>query len=89
VQTLRAKGLGELAVLRHAVSNALPQILAVMDCSSATWSAGSILDRDYLHLAGHRLPPEQGHPHARHPILQGAILILALCFRRHQTWSST
>ena len=43
VQTLRAKGLGELAVLRHAVSNALPQILAVMGLQFGYLVGGSIL----------------------------------------------
>ena len=46
VQTLRAKGLGELAVLRHAVSNALPQILAVMGCVPVGPSGGGNLGHD-------------------------------------------
>ena len=39
VQTLRAKGLSELAVVRHALRNAAPQILAVMGLQFGSWSA--------------------------------------------------
>jgi len=63
IQTLHAKGLSRVAVLRHAVRNALPQMLAVMGLqfgylvAARSWSRRSSLGQ-------HRLPDEQSDPHA-------------------------
>ena len=43
VEILRAKGLGPVAVLRHAVRNALPQVLTVMGLQFGYLVGGSIL----------------------------------------------
>jgi peptide/nickel transport system permease protein len=80
VQTLRAKGLGELAVLRHAVSNALPQILAVMGLQFGYLVGGSILIETIFTWPGTGFLLSKAILTRDIPILQGAILILALCF---------
>ena len=43
VQTLRAKGLSESAVIRHVLKNSLPQVLAVMGLQFGYLLGGSIL----------------------------------------------
>lgn len=80
VQTLRAKGLGELAVLRHAVSNALPQILAVMGLQFGYLVGGSILIETIFTWPGTGFLLSKAILTRDIPVLQGAILILALCF---------
>lgn len=80
VQTLRAKGLGELAVLRHAVANALPQILAVMGLQFGYLVGGSILIETIFTWPGTGFLLIKAILTRDIPVLQGAILILALCF---------
>jgi peptide/nickel transport system permease protein len=80
VLTLRAKGLGELAVLRHAVSNALPQILAVMGLQFGYLVGGSILIETIFTWPGTGFLLSKAILTRDIPILQGAILVLALCF---------
>jgi peptide/nickel transport system permease protein len=80
VQTLRAKGLGELAVLRHAVANALPQILAVMGLQFGYLVGGSILIETIFNWPGTGFLLIKAILTRDIPVLQGAILILALCF---------
>jgi peptide/nickel transport system permease protein len=80
VQTLRAKGLRELAVLRHAVSNALPQILAVMGLQFGYLVGGSILIETIFTWPGTGFLLSKAILTRDIPVLQGAILVLALCF---------
>jgi peptide/nickel transport system permease protein len=80
VLTLRAKGLGELAVLRHAVTNALPQILAVMGLQFGYLVGGSILIETIFTWPGTGFLLSKAILTRDIPILQGAILVLALCF---------
>jgi peptide/nickel transport system permease protein len=80
VQTLRAKGLRELAVLRHAVSNALPQILAVMGLQFGYLVGGSILIETIFTWPGTGFLLSKAILTRDIPVLQGAIPILALCF---------
>ncbi len=80
VQTLRAKGLGEVAVLRHAVRNALPQILAVMGLQFGYLVGGSILIETVFTWPGTGFLLSKAILTRDIPVLQGAILILALCF---------
>jgi peptide/nickel transport system permease protein len=80
VQTLRAKGLSELAVLRHAVRNALPQILAVMGLQFGYLVGGSILIETIFTWPGTGFLLSKAILTRDIPVLQGAILILALCF---------
>jgi peptide/nickel transport system permease protein len=80
VQTLRAKGLSELAVVRHAVRNALPQILAVMGLQFGYLVGGSILIETIFTWPGTGFLLSKAILTRDIPILQGAILVLALCF---------
>jgi len=80
VATLRAKGLRELAVLRHAVRNALPQILAVMGLQFGYLVGGSILIETIFTWPGTGFLLSKAILTRDIPVLQGAILILALCF---------
>jgi len=80
VQTLRAKGLSELSVLRHAVRNALPQILAVMGLQFGYLVGGSILIETIFTWPGTGFLLSKAILTRDIPVLQGAILVLALCF---------
>ena len=80
VQTLRAKGLGELAVMRHAVLNALPQILAVMGLQFGYLVGGSILIETIFTWPGTGFLLIKSILTRDIPVLQGAILILSLFF---------
>jgi peptide/nickel transport system permease protein len=80
VQALRAKGLGELAVICHAVRNALPQILAVMGLQFGYLVGGSILVETIFTWPGTGFLLSKAILTRDIPVLQGAILVLALCF---------
>jgi peptide/nickel transport system permease protein len=80
VLTLRAKGLGELAVLRHAVRNALPQILAVMGLQFGYLVGGSILIETIFTWPGTGFLLSKAILTRDIPVLQGTILVLAMCF---------
>lgn len=80
VQTLRAKGLGELAVIRHAVRNAFPQVLAVMGLQFGYLVGGSILIETIFTWPGTGFLLSKAILTRDIPVLQGSILVLALCF---------
>lgn len=80
VQTLRAKGLRETAVLRHAVRNAFPQVLAVMGLQFGYLVGGSILIETIFTWPGTGFLLSKAILTRDIPVLQGAILVLALCF---------
>lgn len=80
VNTLRAKGLGEIAVLRHAVKNALPQILAVMGLQFGYLMGGSILVETIYNWPGTGFLLNKAILTRDIPVLQGTILVLALVF---------
>lgn len=80
VQTLRAKGLSELAVIRHAVRNAFPQILAVMGLQFGYLVGGSILIETIFTWPGTGFLLSKAILTRDIPVLQGSILVLALCF---------
>jgi peptide/nickel transport system permease protein len=80
ILTLRAKGLGEIAVLRHAVRNALPGVLAVMGLQFGYLVGGSILIETVFTWPGTGFLLSKAILTRDIPILQGAILVLALCF---------
>jgi len=80
VQTLRAKGLGEGAVLRHAVRNALPGVLAVMGLQFGYLMGGSILVETIFSWPGTGMLLNQAILNRDIPVLQGTILVLALIF---------
>ncbi len=80
VEMLRAKGLGEMAVLRHAVRNALPQVLAVMGLQFGHLVGGSILIETIFTWPGTGFLLSKAILTRDIPLLQGAILVLALIF---------
>jgi peptide/nickel transport system permease protein len=80
IQTLHAKGLTTMAVLRHAVRNALPQMLAVMGLQFGYLVGGSILVETIFTWPGTGFLLSKAVLTRDIPLLQGAMLVLALCF---------
>jgi peptide/nickel transport system permease protein len=80
VQTLRAKGLSELAVIRHVVKNALPGVMAVMGLQFGYLLGGSILVETVFTWPGSGFLLSKSIINRDVPVLQGAILMLALVF---------
>jgi len=80
VEMLRAKGLGPLPVLRHAVSNALPQVLTVMGLQFGYLVGGSILIETIFTWPGTGFLMSKAILTRDVPLLQGAILVLAMTF---------
>ena len=84
MQTLRAKGLGRVAVLRHAVRNALPQVLAVMGLQFGYLVGGSILIETIFTWPGTGFLLSKAILTRDIPMLQGAMLDAGAVLRRHQ-----
>jgi peptide/nickel transport system permease protein len=80
VQTLRAKGLGEFAVIRHAIRNASPQILAMFGLQLGYLIAGSILIETVFTWPGTGFLLNKAILTRDIPLLQGTILVLAGAF---------
>ena len=80
VEMLRAKGLGPAAVLKHAVRNALPQVLTVMGLQFGYLVGGSILVETIFTWPGTGFLMSKAILTRDVPLLQGAILVLALNF---------
>jgi peptide/nickel transport system permease protein len=80
VITLRAKGLSELAVIRHVLKNALPQVLAVMGLQFGYLMGGSILVETVFTWPGSGFLLSKAIINRDVPELQGTILLLALIF---------
>ncbi len=80
VQTLRAMGLGEPAIVRHIIKNALPQVLAVMGLQFGYLMGGSILVETVFNWPGSGFLLSKAIINRDVPVLQGTILFLALIF---------
>lgn len=80
VTTLRAKGLGELDVVRHVLKNAAPGMLAVMGLQFGYLMGGSILVEPVFAWPGSGTLLGRAIVNRDVPVLQGAILCLALIF---------
>ena len=80
VTTLRAKGLGELAIVRHVLKNAAPGMLAVMGLQFGYLMGGSILVEPVFAWPGSGTLLGRAIINRDVPVLQGAILSLALIF---------
>ncbi|WP_424814544.1 ABC transporter permease [Roseococcus sp. YIM B11640] len=80
VVTLRANGLPEWRVLRHAIKNALPPVLAVMGLQFGTLMGGSILVETVFSWPGSGYLLSKAILTRDVPVLQGAILVLAMIF---------
>jgi peptide/nickel transport system permease protein len=80
VTTLRAKGLGEFAVIRHVLKNSLPQVLAVMGLQFGYLMGGSILVETVFIWPGSGFLLSKAIINRDVPVLQGTILFLSLIF---------
>ena len=80
VQTLRAKGLSEWAVIRHVLKNALPPAMAVMGLQFGYLLGGSILVETVFTWPGSGFLLSKAIINRDVPVLQGTILALSLIF---------
>lgn len=80
ILTLRAKGLRGWDVLRHALRNALPQVLTVMGLQFGYLVGGSILIETIFTWPGTGFLLNKAILTRDIPLLQGAMLVLALWF---------
>lgn len=80
VTTLRAKGLTEPAIVRHVLKNAAPGMLAVMGLQFGYLMGGSILVEPVFNWPGSGSLLGRAIVNRDVPVLQGAILSLALIF---------
>jgi peptide/nickel transport system permease protein len=80
VTTLRAKGLGEFAVIRHVLKNSAPQVLAVMGLQFGYLMGGSILVETVFTWPGSGFMLSKAIINRDIPVLQGTILFLAMIF---------
>jgi len=80
VQTLRAKGLSEGAVIRHVLKNSLPQVMAVMGLQFGYLLGGSILVETVFTWPGSGFLLSKAIINRDVPVLQGTILTLSLIF---------
>ena len=80
VTTLRAKGLGEWAIIRHVLKNAAPGMLAVMGLQFGYLMGGSILVETVFAWPGSGTLLGRAIVNRDIPVLQGAILALSLIF---------
>ena len=77
---LRARGLGEAGVFRHVVKNCAPTALAVMGLQLGYLLGGSILIETVFSWPGTGFLLNQAIFQRELPLLQGAILVLAMFF---------
>jgi len=80
VTTLRAKGLGEIAVIRHVLKNSAPQVMAVMGLQFGYLMGGSILIETVFTWPGSGFMLSKAIINRDIPVLQGTILFLAMIF---------
>jgi peptide/nickel transport system permease protein len=80
VRTLRAQGLPERVVLRFILKNAAPPVLAVMGLQLGYLFGGSILVETVFNWPGVGFVMSNAILRRDQPMLQGAILVLALLF---------
>lgn len=80
VPALRAKGLSNRAVALHVVRNALPQVLAVMGLQFGYLVGGSILVETIFNWPGTGYLLGKAILTRDVPVVQGVVLVLALCF---------
>lgn len=80
VEALRAKGMSEMAIVRHVAKNAAPQVMAVMGLQLGYLLGGSILIETVFAWPGTGLLLNNAIFSRDIPLLQGTILVLALIF---------
>lgn len=80
VQTLRAKGLSERAIILHAMRNAAPQMLAMAGLQFGYLLGGSILVEMVFTWPGTGFLLNKAILTRDIPLLQGTVLVLAMAF---------
>ena len=80
VTALRAKGLSEMAVIRHVIKNALPGVMAVMGLQFGYLLGGSILVETVFTWPGSGFLLSKAIINRDVPVLQGTILTLSVAF---------
>jgi peptide/nickel transport system permease protein len=80
IQTLRAKGLSESRVMRHAVRNIMPQAVAMLGLQLGYLIGGSVLVETVFTWPGTGFLLNKAILTRDIPLLQGTILILATAF---------
>ncbi len=80
ILTLRAKGLGELQVIRHAVVNIMPQAMAMLGLQLGYLIGGSVLVETVFTWPGTGYLLNKAVLTRDIPLLQGTILVLAGVF---------
>ncbi len=80
VQTLRAKGLGEAAVIAHAMRNIMPQAIAMLGLQLGYLIGGSVLVETVFTWPGTGYLLNKAVLTRDIPLLQGTILVLATAF---------
>ena len=81
VRTARAKGMPEgRVILRHALPNAMPQIITVIGMQMGFLLSGAVLTETIFSWPGIGLAMYQAISTRDIPLIQGGILILALAF---------
>ncbi|HEV8016836.1 MAG TPA: ABC transporter permease [Stellaceae bacterium] len=78
--TLRAKGLNRITIVSHALRNALPQVVAVMGLQFGYLVGGSILIETIFNWPGTGFLLSKAILTRDIPMLQGALLVLAMLF---------
>jgi peptide/nickel transport system permease protein len=80
IQTLRAKGMGELQIMRHAVRNIMPQAVAMLGLQLGYLIGGSVLVETVFTWPGTGFLLNKAILTRDIPLLQGTILVLATAF---------
>jgi peptide/nickel transport system permease protein len=80
ILTLRAKGLGELQIMAHALRNAMPQIIAMLGLQLGYLVGGSVLVETVFTWPGTGFLLNKAILTRDIPLLQGTILVLAVAF---------
>jgi peptide/nickel transport system permease protein len=80
IQTLRAKGMSELQIMRHAVRNIMPQAIAMLGLQLGYLIGGSVLVETVFTWPGTGFLLNKAILTRDIPLLQGTILVLATAF---------
>ena len=80
IQTLRAKGLSEFAIITHAVRNIMPQAIAMLGLQLGYLIGGSVLVETVFTWPGTGFLLNKAILTRDIPLLQGTILVLATVF---------
>ena len=81
IRTARAKGLSEkVVIVRHALRNALIPVITVIGIAFALLMAGAVIVENVFAIKGLGRVLIQGIQNRDYPVVQGAILVVAVIF---------